>query len=317
MTKFVNLKQPINHNIYMKRLFILSTLIFVAASAYAQDIIYLKDGSTVKAKISEINDGDVKYKRFDNPEGPTYTISRDRAEKVVFENGVEEILASENAPAQKSGEYSKASWYNPAKWTARYPVGLSPYVDLGGIMFMGPHVGAGIRWRQIQLDGFFKAATPGLLNNEYFCWDSMKVSEEDSRRARTTNYSGGGGGITLKVLFPVGDNGLTFHAGVLNEWCYTELHNDGWASKRSRYEEQIRHEDTVASGLGGGVSWRSGNGLYFQAGIYLGLIVADESTDIRYDDSDWRFNWDNDNWNYFYGTVELTIGYDIPLLKNR
>lgn len=65
----------------------------------AQDIITLTDGRTVAAKVTEITETSVKYKRADNPSGPTYTLALNKIDKITYENGtVEEYNATQVVP---------------------------------------------------------------------------------------------------------------------------------------------------------------------------------------------------------------------------
>ena len=41
----------------------------------AQDVIVKRDGSTILAKVLEMNQDNIKYKKFSNQNGPTYTIN--------------------------------------------------------------------------------------------------------------------------------------------------------------------------------------------------------------------------------------------------
>lgn len=56
---------------------IIATLAFMSLSymASAQDVIVKKDGSTIVSKVLEVNTDNIKYKKFSNQNGPTYTIS--------------------------------------------------------------------------------------------------------------------------------------------------------------------------------------------------------------------------------------------------
>lgn len=65
-----------------------------ATSSYAQDVISLKSGNKVSAKILEINTSEIKYKRFDNPNGPTYVVSKSDIQKIEYENGTVDLLGS-------------------------------------------------------------------------------------------------------------------------------------------------------------------------------------------------------------------------------
>ncbi len=57
------------------KLSILFTLIFTLNLA-AQDIITKKNGDDVKSKVIEITFTEIKYKRFDNLEGPIFTLPK-------------------------------------------------------------------------------------------------------------------------------------------------------------------------------------------------------------------------------------------------
>jgi hypothetical protein len=76
----------------MKKLLVfLFFVLFTAVSAKAQDKIYRKGGTVIKAKVTEIGTEEIKYKDYDNPDGPLYTIDKAKVIKVVYENGRVEI----------------------------------------------------------------------------------------------------------------------------------------------------------------------------------------------------------------------------------
>lgn len=58
-----------------------------AGSGFAQDIITLINGKTITAKVEEITDSSVKYRKFSNLMGPIYTLDQDKIGKITFENG--------------------------------------------------------------------------------------------------------------------------------------------------------------------------------------------------------------------------------------
>lgn len=58
----------------MKRLiFILATTLLVQ-TVCAQDIIQKKDATEIQAKVLKITDMEIEYQKWDNPDGPIYTI---------------------------------------------------------------------------------------------------------------------------------------------------------------------------------------------------------------------------------------------------
>jgi len=71
----------------------------------AQDIITLKNGDEIQAKVLEIEDQTIKYKKFDNPSGPNYTLKKAEIFMIRYENGSKdvfnEIATSESADKQQ------------------------------------------------------------------------------------------------------------------------------------------------------------------------------------------------------------------------
>lgn len=65
----------------------------LCVSSYAQDIIHIFTGTPIEAKIIEITDEYIRYKTFDNLDGPEYRISTSRVARIVFANGTEKIFA--------------------------------------------------------------------------------------------------------------------------------------------------------------------------------------------------------------------------------
>lgn len=85
----------------------LSTYFFLLiASAYSQDNIILKNGDEILSKIMEISETELSYKKYSNPDGPTYRISTSKIFMVKFENGEKEMFRiSESTPASSAKIY--------------------------------------------------------------------------------------------------------------------------------------------------------------------------------------------------------------------
>jgi len=84
--------------------FCIFTVVFLflgICSVAAQDIIILKDGNTIAAKVSEISPTEIRYKRFDNLDGPTIVIPADRVLSIRYQNGTQEIINATPVPEQK------------------------------------------------------------------------------------------------------------------------------------------------------------------------------------------------------------------------
>ena len=74
----------------MKKQIVLSMLSLAVINVAAQDVVVKKDGSTILAKVLEVNQDNIKYKKFSNQNGPTYTINLSDVMSVNYENGEKE-----------------------------------------------------------------------------------------------------------------------------------------------------------------------------------------------------------------------------------
>ena len=89
----------------MKKQIVLTMLSLAALNVAAQDVVVKKDGSTILAKVLEVNQGNIKYKKFSNQNGPTYTINLSDVMSVNYENGEKEsfdVSANSVAESQSS-----------------------------------------------------------------------------------------------------------------------------------------------------------------------------------------------------------------------
>ncbi|MDR0831206.1 MAG: hypothetical protein LBN95_14025 [Prevotellaceae bacterium] len=71
----------------MKKIFIILGLLFVANGVWSQDKIITKNKEQISAKVLEIEELIVKYKKFDNLEGPTYSIKKSDIVTIIYQNG--------------------------------------------------------------------------------------------------------------------------------------------------------------------------------------------------------------------------------------
>ena len=101
-----------------------------AAAAKAQDIVVLRNGSQITAKVLEVNDLNVKYIRSDNPEGPTYILRVSEISRIVYQNGQVDEFVHQQAfvreePVDYKVRYSDIRHnYNPRFYT---PMRDDPY----------------------------------------------------------------------------------------------------------------------------------------------------------------------------------------------
>ena len=83
---------------------IVLSVLFVA-TASAQDRIVKNDASEIEAKVITVSPDKVTYKKWSNPDGPTYEMMRSDIFFIRYQNGEKEIFndfSRETKPESKS-----------------------------------------------------------------------------------------------------------------------------------------------------------------------------------------------------------------------
>lgn len=91
----------------MKKSVLVALASLLSLSASAQDIIVKKDGTTITAKVTDIGAQEVKYKKWSNQDGPTYTIAVSELLAINYKNGEKDTFNSqpaEQAPSVIEGD---------------------------------------------------------------------------------------------------------------------------------------------------------------------------------------------------------------------
>ena len=94
----------------MKNLF-LFFLLFSSSQLFAQDTIVKRDGTEISSVVKAVTEESITYLKFDNPTGPTYTLSKNSVFMIKYQNGskdVFEITANEKK-AEKQVTMEKRS----------------------------------------------------------------------------------------------------------------------------------------------------------------------------------------------------------------
>ena len=114
MSQFTNLSRIMESgyhfkNEVIKKAFLLFTAFCISvASIFAQDVITLKNGEEIQSLVQEIGDADVKYKKFDNPDGPNYTLKKAEIFMVKYANGSRDVFADNNTSSVETTKQAAA-----------------------------------------------------------------------------------------------------------------------------------------------------------------------------------------------------------------
>ncbi len=74
------------------------TALLVAASAEAKEILTMLNGDEIEVEIISIGSSEIQYKKASNPDGPTFTTSRDNVFFIIFPDGTKEIITDITKP---------------------------------------------------------------------------------------------------------------------------------------------------------------------------------------------------------------------------
>ena len=208
----------------------------------AQDMIVLKDGNMIEAKVVEISSTEIRYKRFDHLEGPTIVIPATNVLSIRYENGNYEIINVDAMPQQENAQAKNPT--NTAMDPNKFTFGIN--ANAGGALgyFWDGGTGTGINIElgkgnfNSEINLMFPSGGFGLLVTFNGFWPS-----------RIGGFYLGGG-----IGFSVYDN-----------YYYESYYDSGWYTAIS-----------VPLGLNIGYKFVTRSGLYFRTGAFaafdFGLI---------------------------------------------
>jgi hypothetical protein len=93
---------------------------FLYSFSFAQDVITKSNGEEIKAKVLEVSQTEIKYKKFDNLNGPTFSISKNDVFMVKYENGSKDVFLPEGSAKAKEKEKSDDEMRVKAKKDAQF-----------------------------------------------------------------------------------------------------------------------------------------------------------------------------------------------------
>jgi hypothetical protein len=237
----------------MKKLSILFLLMTWAFTVHAQDVITLKNGNEIKAKVTEISSSEIKYKRFDNLEGPTVVVPKSDVFAINYENGTREVInaissASSTAPAGRTAPAATGPHQKD------FYTGI--YVNPLTALTVGPIVGVEFTIkRRFIIEGHLRFPSAGLFFGQI--WEGEDV----------TDVSGIGVGLHAKY-FTGGNKGGFYVGPFLEFWKTTYYLEDG----NSFYDGS-----GVIFAAMAGYKFQFSSGFYMRTGGFLGVCTGESS----------------------------------------
>jgi len=100
---------------------------FISFSCVSQDIITKTNGDDIPCKVIEISTTEVKYKRFDNPEGPTFVLTKSEILMIRYQNGTKDIFLPPAQPQNTEQTIQK----NTDRYVGQQPTAHSELSNQG------------------------------------------------------------------------------------------------------------------------------------------------------------------------------------------
>jgi hypothetical protein len=116
---------------------LLIALLLNSGLIFAQDMITKKSSEDIKAKILEVTTTEIKYKKFEDQTGPTFSILKSDVLMVRYENGSKDVFAGVQSGTSDMVEKGTQDAINNYKgqnsgagWTATTSILTSPVLGL-------------------------------------------------------------------------------------------------------------------------------------------------------------------------------------------
>ncbi len=191
-----------------KSILLLITAICMVFTTAAQDLIIKKDTSKIEAKVLEISRDAVRYKRFSNPEGPTYVLPVADIYYIQYANGEKEYFAP-TAPAAPAAPVA-AQVSAPRYELKSYKVGdLYDYDGVKGIVCKVSEEGQ---------HGLLLSMTEIYLHWSEFRKPDLRTIGTDARTDGAANMQ--------KVADYIAANNLSWDDFPAFKWCREQ--GEGW-----------------------------------------------------------------------------------------
>lgn len=91
----------------MKALSVFFLFIFLSFSSWSQDAIIKRDGTKIDAKVVEITATTIKYRNFDQPDGPIRNIAKNDVEEIIYSDGSWEKFEKNETTTTQTDEPSR------------------------------------------------------------------------------------------------------------------------------------------------------------------------------------------------------------------
>jgi len=250
----------------MKRFYIFAVAFLAVGigSVTAQDLIVLRNGIIIEAKLTEISPTEIRYKRFDNPDGPTIIIPTASVLSIRYENGTSEVVNAAPLPAKGRESLQRESPQNTAMDPNKFIFGINANAG-GALSYLW-----GFGWETGSGPSVSFEFGKGNFNSEI----NLVIPIEGFGVLATFNgfWPSRIGGAYLG-----GGIGYSFYTAYDFDYVYKPEYKYDPYSGQYRYYDGYEYEyswytaHSLALGLNAGYKFVTKSGFYVRAGAFAGF----------------------------------------------
>jgi len=199
-------------------------LFFSSISVYAQDVITLRNGTRIEAKVTEITSSELRYKRLEQLDGPTRVVPLADVFAINYEDGTREVInavqskeetqvvsQSSNIQSKETGHFSND--YSKFFAGAVLGIGTGGIFGLNGSYFLDERMGIGMTMR-LRFEDDLESVTFApvfsyhlKINNEKFFFPGsigFGIDSYSYSYSYSSNYDDNNSGASLCFFFTAG-----------------------------------------------------------------------------------------------------------------
>jgi len=239
---------------FMKSCILAAVFLFTCGvfSVNAQDLIVLKDGNMIEAKVTEISATEIRYKPFNNLDGPTVVVPAANVMSIRYENGTTEVINAAPSISVKK----KAPVLDPKK--LYFGISAEP----SGFLTYGPFISTEFTKNHFNAQVYLSFPSIGLLVKA----DGFGI----------------GAGVSLNYLWHTRIG--AFYLGGLFDYTGYKIHipglirmyNGKYTNGKYDYDSQDAWQSNYILAMNLGFKFILSSGLYFTTGGSIGATMSDD-----------------------------------------
>ena len=117
------------------------------AAMQAQDLITLRDGTDIEAKVLQVSPDEIKYKRTDNPDGPDFILPTSDVLLIRYANGTNQVFdqARKPSPEQEAAQATTYNDHDDVYYSAPHQAAPASHG------WQGDHIPPGLRYKDYKI----------------------------------------------------------------------------------------------------------------------------------------------------------------------